>query len=243
MHLELRTEAWDIDLDVISLGVDDIDSCGNGWYVCVCSNRWSWPHTLLLKAFHISSQTPQACKVLHGFILAYLSRLLIDFFLRTLFYFYRSPKCPVLCIFSEPFLAIFPLHKTIFIPLCIIAWLCILWVSMQIMLSGKSSIIPWDSVKYSLFVLPEQAIKPLSVVLRALYCLYFLPCFLLAYWRQRWVSLTTVPPVPSTVLGTQKMLNEHFLNKWGVNVNIFLSWLKFIYLQVSENSIQKGINA
>lgn len=87
MHLELRTEAWDIDMDTISLGVDDIESCGNGWYFRVCRSRWSWPHVHLLKAFCISDQTPQVCRILHGSILAYLSRLLIDHFLRTILLF------------------------------------------------------------------------------------------------------------------------------------------------------------
>ena len=79
-----------------------------------------------------------------------------------------------------------------------------------------------EMLKIPLFVLPEQAILPLSVVLMALYHLYLLSCLLLASLRQRWVSLLIVPPVPSTVFSTQKMLNKHLLNKQGVNANIFL---------------------
>lgn len=54
--LEIRTEAWDADLDIINLEVDGIYRCGNEWYICLYSSKWPCPHNLLLRAFHIFTQ-------------------------------------------------------------------------------------------------------------------------------------------------------------------------------------------
>lgn len=62
-----------------------------GTFVCLAVGDHG--HTLLCwKPSHISKQSPQAFKVLHSFILAYLSGLLVDPLLRTLFYFAQVSK-------------------------------------------------------------------------------------------------------------------------------------------------------